>query len=93
MKFNVESEDVVVGILPLEGENTAEMNGERLTTIESEKHDVNIEAPDAEIPATVPEAIEGRGKRIRKETEYMKMLKDGSAVTGSRVGGTLPRGM
>src|ERR1700678_308994 len=41
----------------------------------------------------VPEAAEGRGKRVRKETEYIKLLKAGTGVTGDRTGGLLPRGM
>lgn len=65
---------------------------ERLTTIDPEIHDLDNETPDPEIPDPVPEATEGRGKRIRKETEYVRMLREGSATTGAR-GGVLPRGM
>ena len=91
VRFNFD-EEIVVGELPLEGENDI---GERLTTTESEKHDIDNlnHTPNVETPDTIPEVVEGRGKRIRKETEYIRMLKDGSAVTGSRAGGILPRGM
>ena len=89
VKFNFD-EEVVVGELPLEGENDT---GECLTTTESEKHNIDNQSPSVETPETVPEVVEGRGKHIRKETEYIRMLKDGSGVTGSRAGGILPRGM
>jgi Reverse transcriptase (RNA-dependent DNA polymerase)/gag-polypeptide of LTR copia-type len=92
VRFNVEPEEVVVGVLPLEGENTADDEGERLTANEPERHNVDNETSDAEIPAAVPKATEGRGKRIRKETEYVRMLKEGLGETGSK-GQTLPRGM
>jgi hypothetical protein len=52
----------IVGVLPLEGEMMTE--NERLTAIEPERRDVDNETPDAEIPNPVPEATEGRGKRI-----------------------------
>lgn len=81
VRFNFEPEEVVVGVLPLEGERKVD---KRSMTIESEKHDV--EAP-------VPDAKTGRGHRIRKETEYMKLLKGGLGVTGTRMGEVLPRGM
>jgi transposase InsO family protein len=93
VKFNFEPEEVVVGVLPLEGERTPV---ERLT-IDAE-HDVdNQTSIDVENPVEdpVPEAkpAEGRGQRIRKETEYVRLLKEGSGVTGNRGGGVLPRGM
>jgi transposase InsO family protein len=101
VKFNFEPEEVVVGVLPLEGERKPD---ERLT-IDAEQ-DVDNQAPnnqtsiDVENPVDAPEApvpvaetVEGRGKRIRKETEYVRMLKDGLAVTGTRTGEVLPRGM
>jgi hypothetical protein len=90
VKFNFEAEEVVVGMLLLNGERKVD---ERLTTIESKKHQVNNEPSDVETPIVVPEAAEGRGMCIRKETEYVKLLKAGSGVTGTRTGGVLPRGM
>lgn len=96
-RFNVEQDEVVVGALLLKGENEV---GKRLTTIESKKHDandlthdINNQTSDVETPDPVPEVVEGQGKRIRKETKYVRKLKDGSGITGSRGGGTLPRGM
>ena len=94
VKFNFDDE-VVVGTLPLEGENAGNEEVERLTANEPEKH-VDIVTPDAENPIPIdnpiPEALEGRGKRVRRETEYVRNLKSGIGVTGSREGG-LPRGM
>ena len=93
VKFNFKPNDVVVGVLllqgvlPLEGEET---DNERLTTIESEKQLVVIETPDVEVDDPI---TQGRGKCIRKETQYVRMLKDGSGVTGSKKGRVLPRGM
>ena len=92
VKFNFEPDEVVVGALLLEGE---EGSDECLTAIEPEKHQTESETPD-DIPIPeaepVPEPNEGRGHRIRKESNYVKMLKGGSAVTGNR-GGVLPKGM
>ena len=66
VKFNVDDE-VVVGVLPLEGEKaTGDEEVEHLMTTEAKKHDVDIVAPDAENPV---EDNEGRGKHIQKETE------------------------
>ena len=96
VKFNFEADEVVVGMLPLEGERKID---ERLMTIESEKQQIDnvppadIPADDVEIPVVVPEATEGRGKRVRKESEYIKLLKAGSGVTGNRTGEILPRGI
>ena len=93
VKFNFDDE-VVVRVPPLEGEND---NNERLIKIP--KVSTVNESPDAEIPdieipdiAKPPEILEGRGKRVRKETEYVRMLKEGTAVTGQRTG-ILPKGM
>jgi len=86
VKFNFEPKEVVVGTLPLEGECGPE---ERLTAIEPETpDDVAVEAP-----ITEAEPVEGRGKRIRKETEYVRLLRDGSGVIGGRTNRVLPRGI
>ena len=45
-----------------------------------------------ETPAD-PDPVEGRGKCIRKESEYVRMLKDGSAITGQGSKNILPKGM
>ena len=88
VKFNFEPNEVVVGALPLEGE---EGSDERLTAIEPEKHQTpdDIPIPEAE---PIPEPNKGRGHRIHKESDYVKMLKGRSAVTGNR-GGVLPKRM
>ena len=89
VKFNVEDEV----LLPLEGENTPKVNDERQLVDENNKREVDNHTPDAEIPNPIPEATEGRGKHIRKETEYIRMLREGSGTTGGRTGETLPRGI
>jgi hypothetical protein len=48
VKFNFPAEEVVIGVLPLEGERT---DNERLTTIDSEEHEVVTEAPDVKEPS------------------------------------------
>ena len=78
VKFNF-NDEVVVGVLPLKGEKAAgnDEGVERLTTTETENRDLDIETsdpPEHENPVTVPEASEGRGKRIRKETENVRNL-------------------
>ena len=97
VKFNVESEEVIVGVLPLEGEEAAadsdDEGVERLTTMESQKRNVDIVTSDAENPPVPDDNTEGRGKRVRKETEYVRMLREGLGTTGSRSKETLPRGM
>jgi hypothetical protein len=111
VKFNVDDDEVIVEMLPLEGERMQKSvrfaddesplegerksESERLTAIEPEKHNVDNQTLDADpVPDPVPEATEGRGKRIRKETEYVRMVKAGAVVTGPGMrGGTLPRGM
>ena len=87
MKFNFEADEVVVGALPLEGESDQD---ERLKAIEPEAPSVPVLAPVLEAE---PIAESGRGKRIRKETEYVKLLRDGLGVVGGKTSGVLPRGM
>ena len=91
VRFNVEDE-VIVDVLLLEGENMPEIDDERPTVNEADKCDVDNNAPDAEIQNPIPE-FEGRGKCIRRETEKVRMLREGSGRTGGRTGETLPRGM
>ena len=88
VRFNVE-EEIVVDASPLEGENTPEINDERQSATETDRQNVD-NTPDAEIPNLIPEATEGRGKHIRKETEYIRMLREVSGTTGSITGETLP---
>jgi hypothetical protein len=105
VKFNFETEEVIVGDLPLEGEQSIDERSSVVRpettdqinhpgTIESELRHISTEnLPIRQANPTVdPEPFEGRGKRIRKETEYVRLLREGSGVTGGR-GSVLPRGM
>ena len=69
----------MVRILSFEGE------------VEDKSGDGNSNIVEPQRVIEPPEADYGRGKRIRKETVYVKMLKEGSAVTGQR--SLLPRGI
>ena len=106
VKFNFEPEEVIVGNLPLEGEQS--VAGKRSPvitpetmdqinhpgTIETELHHISTEnLPNRQANPTVDsEPLVGRGKRVRKETEYVRLLRDGSGVTGGR-GSVLPKGI
>ena len=119
VKFNFGPEEVVVGSLPLEGEEednsehlTAQVpdpstepvieaeklhqddQGERLGAIDPENSQKRskIRQISLDDQATDAELTEGRGKRIQKETEYVRLLREGSGVTGSRRE-VLPKGM
>jgi hypothetical protein len=87
VKFNFEPDEVVVGALPLEGECG---NDEHQNAIDPEAPDVVVETP---VPEAEPAVEGGRGKRIRKETEYVRLLKEGVGVVGGKMSGVLPRGM
>ena len=87
VKFNFQDDEVVVGVLLLEGEFEG---GERSTPDEApnETEAVNDQNETTDdLPTT-----EGRGKHIRKETEYVRALRDGTGVTGDR-SRILPRGI
>ena len=88
VKFNFEDE-VVVGVLPLEGESPG---GERLTPSTDGVPNATEEINDSNETTDDLPATEGRGKRIRRETEYVRALRDGTGVTGDR-SWVLPRGM
>ena len=65
--------------------------------IESKNHQISIENHQIrkeDLPCNANLTIQegGRGKCIWKETKYVRMLKEGSGVTGMR-GGVLPKGM
>ena len=97
VKFNFEPDEVIVGDLPLEGEQGSD---ERLSTIAPGTTDHNHQSATTgtelrqisveniqnrqEKLTDNSEPIEGRGKCVRKETEYVRMLREGSAVTGGR---------
>ena len=70
---------------------------EELITIEPKNHHISIEISQMRKDSSTHDdetIVEdgGRGKCIQKETQYMKMLREGSGVTGAR-GGVLPKGM
>ena len=95
VKFNFEDK-VNVGVLLLEGEARHDVELEPNIS-------PNPETPfdDNEMPALEElledtddvQLTEGRGKHIRKETEYVRMLRDGVGVTGEKSKGLLPKGM
>ena len=88
VKFNFEAEEVV-GVL-LEGENKQNSNGHLTPLTKPKLHNPTIE----DVPVNVPEApveTEGRGRRIRKESEYVRLLREGAGITGDK--STLPRGI
>ncbi|KAF8814732.1 hypothetical protein BYT27DRAFT_7062695, partial [Phlegmacium glaucopus] len=104
VRFNVDDK-INVGNLPLEGERAPddveqqEPNNiiqstlktpaiQELSTFETSNE--NITQPDIVEPI---QPSEGRGRRIRKESLYVKMLKEGAGVTGEKSTGLLPKGM
>ena len=101
VKFNFESEDVSIGVLPLEGEYRID---ERIvppannTPISKDMNETSDVSPDeTPIPndnLPTESLVEGREKRIRKESEYIRLLREGSGVTGQKSGANvLPRGI
>ena len=104
VRFNFE-EEVVVGQLPLKGENsTSEPKTSQTAPIKTTTIDEVVEpAVGAEVPE-VPDHLgeefedeqpaEGQGKRIRKESTYMRRLRDGEGVTTGLPSATLlPKGL
>ena len=83
VRFNF-NEETIVRILPFEGETTGEPE-------ESNNSNVKDSNVSQEPVAPEPEPVEGRGKGIRKESEYVRMLQEGAGVTGQR--GVLPKGI
>src|SRR5271168_4080811 len=90
VKFNF-ADEVIVGTLPLEGEEPA--------TVEQSIPPLRSETPIPDIVISEPDAIEpteelGRGKRVRKESEYVRMLRDGTGITSARPSDSLlPKGL
>jgi hypothetical protein len=90
VRFNF-GDDVVVRVLPLEGE-AGSNKPNTLTQNETPKE--NVEDGNSDVVETSePDPVGGRGKRIRKESEYVRMLKEGSGITGQRSKDGLPKGM
>ena len=97
VKFNFDDNEVNVGVLPLEGESRHVEQQSNITQPIPETAETPIEAPDAENIAEPDiveptEPTEGRGRRIQKESEYVKMLREGTGVTGEKLS-LLPKGM
>jgi hypothetical protein len=91
VKFNFEAEEITVGELPLEGEN----GNSKLPISQPKDPDINsIHNTPNETPTTNPEPTEGRGQCIRKESEYVKRLRDGTGVISEKPNAnTLPKGI
>ncbi|KAF8815816.1 hypothetical protein BYT27DRAFT_7034917, partial [Phlegmacium glaucopus] len=104
VKFNVDDE-INVGHLPLEGEkepdvveqqepnNIIQSIPETSATQETSNFKTsneNITQPDVIEPV---QPSEGRRKQIRKESPYVKLLKEGAGVTGEKSKSLLPKGM
>ena len=112
VKFNFKPDEVIIGDLLLEGEQSVD---EHLSAIEPKTTDQVdhpgsiVNHPEAVESGNLPisiknlqnrqanpdvklEALGGRGKQVSKETEYIRMLREGSAVTGMR-GGLLLKGI
>ena len=85
VKFNFEPNEVIVGALPLKGEYGGDDNDERKVPDE-------ILVPETRTEPE-PAVKSGRGKCIRKETEYVRLLREGMGVVGGKTSGVLPRGM
>ena len=88
VRFNF-NDETVVRVLPLEGEIDANEPNTLTTTPNEKSVEEAVETPADPVP------VEGRGMRIRKELEYVQMLKDGSlgsAITGQGKT-TLTKGM
>ena len=80
VKFNFNEEVVVRLSLVLEGE----VDNSKPSEVPNIDGNLDIVEPlEAVQPINV---TEGRGKQLRKETEYVRMLKEGTAVTGQRTG-------
>jgi hypothetical protein len=90
VKFNF-NDEVTVRVLPLEGEVDHNERFPEISSIPTPRESEEVLPTTEIVEDTVNGPAEGRGKRFRKETEYVRMLKDGTAVTGSR--GILPKGM
>jgi Reverse transcriptase (RNA-dependent DNA polymerase)/GAG-pre-integrase domain len=108
VRFNFEPEEVIVGSLLLEGEDedskrlaaiepeTTDQHNQLNPSMTTDSGNFQIETENRPIsPENDPieaEVTEGRGRRIRRETEYVRLLRTGSAVTGYRKE-ILPKGM
>jgi len=87
VKFNFDDNEVNVGVLLLEGESRNVEQQPNITQPIPETAKTPIEAPDAKNIAEPDivkptEPTEGRGRCIQKESKYVRMLREGTRVTG-----------
>ena len=81
---------MMVRVLPLEGE----IEHTKLSTPVKMEHISNTPEPNNSLTGNteiIAEPTEGRGKHIGKESELVRMLRDGTGVTGER--NVLPKGV
>ena len=92
VKFNFESEDVIIGVLPLEGEYKIDERPNETPIFKDGNKTNNVSPDETLIPndnLPTESLVEGREKRIRKESEYVKLLREGSGVTGQKLGASV----
>ena len=95
------NDEVIVGVLPLEGEDRPATPATQIVEQNIEQQTIQPIEPSNEIATETPETVSvepvevlGRGRCIRRDSEYVKLLKQGTGVTGTRQGGSLlPRGI
>lgn len=97
VKFNIEEDDIPVPV-PLEGEwEDVDIEQSSSPPPLSPYKATIEEIPDPKAPPSPridAEPIEGRLKRIHKESEYLRRLRDGEGVTSKRPSApTLPQGI
>ena len=91
VRFNF-NDEMVVRVLPLEGEISNDEPNTLTSENSTKKPNLPVEDGNSNVvEAPEPEPTGGRGMRIRKESEYVRMLKDGTATTGQK--SILPKGM
>src|SRR6202522_895751 len=91
VKFNFQ-EEVVVGVLPLEGEYEPIVESTVVEPQTQQPEKPEIVSVHPEIVSEQPEEVLGRGRRIRKESEKVRMLRQGIGITGGG-GSLLPKGI
>ncbi len=100
VKFLPEDVDIVVEVVALEGENAklderdeGEADNQPMPLQRATVEDV----PDCDAPEVLPEEEDvegGRGKRVRKESTYVRRLRDGEGSVSNLPGSlVMPRGL
>jgi hypothetical protein len=101
IRFNF-NDEVIVGVLPLKEEDRpATQTVEPAVKQNIEPQTIQPIELTTEIATETPEMVSeepveklGQGRHSRKDSEYVKLLKQGTGVTGTRQGGSLlPRGI